>query len=74
MPLRIALTDDPEKPTHRQAQEQEKTPTDPTPISAEDYQVKTDQYFEKVLEKLEEMQEERGDMDVEYSVGLPARA
>lgn len=43
---------------------------DPAPISTEDYHKVADGYIEKLVHKLEQMQEEKGDMDCEYSVRL----
>lgn len=43
---------------------------EPAPISTEDYHKIADEYIEKLVHKLEQMQEEKGDMDCEYSVRL----
>ena len=42
---------------------------EPTPLTDSEYQEKSDRYFEGLLNRLEEMQEEKeGSMDVEYAV------
>jgi len=44
---------------------------EPTPLTDSEYQEKSDRYFEGLLNRLEEMQEEKGgSMDVEYAVSL----
>ena len=44
--------------------------TEPASISSEDYHKAADEYFDDLVHKLEQMQEEKGDMDSEYSVRL----
>lgn len=41
---------------------------EPAPISTEDYHKIADEFIEGLVHKLEQMQEEKGDMDCEYSV------
>ena len=43
----------------------------PTPISPDEYHKRSDAYIDTLVAQLEEMQEEREDIDVEYSVCLP---
>ena len=43
-------------------------PSEPTPLSDEEYHEQSDRFFETLLAKLEQIQEDRGDWDVEYSV------
>lgn len=40
----------------------------PAPISTEDYHKIADEFIEGLVHKLEQMQEDKGDMDCEYSV------
>lgn len=44
--------------------------SDPTPLSEEAYATLSEQLMEQILTKVEEVQEEREDVDVEYSVSL----
>ncbi len=43
---------------------------EPAPISIEDYHKLSDEYINELVRKLEVLQEEKGDMDCDYSVGL----
>lgn len=61
------MTDGADKQTSKEA-EQDLRPTEPTPISNEHYHARSDAYIESLLEKLEIAQEDKPDMDVEYSV------
>jgi hypothetical protein len=42
--------------------------TEPTPLSTDQYHKLSDAYIDILVAKLEQMQEEREDVDVEYSV------
>lgn len=64
---RIDITEGADSKTTKKSEPHWK-PTAPTPISDEKYQEQSDHYFERLLEQLEMLQEEKGDMDVEYSV------
>ncbi|PSK60325.1 iron donor protein CyaY [Elsinoe australis] len=44
--------------------------SDPTPLSEEAYATLSEQLMEQILTKVEEVQEEREDVDVEYSAGV----
>ncbi|KAI9791818.1 MAG: Mitochondrial chaperone Frataxin [Peltula sp. TS41687] len=46
-----------------------RTPT-PAPISSDDYNTLADEFFDELVAKLEALQEQRGDVDVEYSAGV----
>lgn len=43
----------------------------PANISIEQYHQLSDEYMDSIVAKLEELQEEREDVDVEYSVNFP---
>ncbi|KAF2224740.1 Frataxin-like domain-containing protein [Elsinoe ampelina] len=43
---------------------------DPTPLSDEEYATLSEQFMEQIVTKVEEVQEEREDVDVEYSAGV----
>ncbi|KAL2046882.1 hypothetical protein N7G274_000900 [Stereocaulon virgatum] len=45
-------------------------PTAPTPLSLSDYHKLSDTYIDALVSQLEELQEEREDVDVEYSAGV----
>ena len=45
--------------------------TEPSPLSIDQFHKFSDAYIDTLVAKLEEMQEEREDVDVEYSVRLP---
>lgn len=59
-------TDDP-KPKEA---EDHATASHPADLSVEEYNELSDHYMDKMVEKLEQLQEERGDVDVEYSAGV----
>jgi len=42
--------------------------TDPTPLPDEEYHERADAFLEQVVNKMEEIQEGREDIDVEFSV------
>jgi len=68
--LRIDILPDADKP---EGEVKESEPhnfvKEPTPLTDSEYQEKSDRYFEGLLNRLEEMQEEKGgSMDVEYAV------
>ncbi|KAF4552783.1 Frataxin-like domain containing protein [Elsinoe fawcettii] len=42
----------------------------PTPLSDEEYATLSEQFMEQIVSKVEEVQEEREDVDVEYSAGV----
>ena len=72
-PINI-LGKDAEKPEPSPQPEQRAHPTRPTPLTDKEYQKRSERFFQRLLLRLEEMAEERGDMDVEYSVRLPSDA
>jgi frataxin len=57
-----------EDPPAREAESQEEIPSQKTEITNEEYHVRADQFLESLLSKLEARQEDKGDIDVEYSV------
>jgi frataxin len=59
-----------EDPPVREAESQEETPSQKTQITNEEYHFRSDQFLESLLSKLEARQEEKGDIDVEYSVSF----
>jgi frataxin len=46
----------------------EEPPTQKTEIAIEEYHLRADEFLEKLVSKLEQRQEAKGDIDVEYSV------
>lgn len=59
----------PESPDPRPESRQEgEHVAKPAPISTEDYHKAADEYINELVHKLEQLQEEKGDMDCEYSV------
>jgi frataxin len=59
-------------PPPRQAEEHD-TPTAAAELGFEEYHHLADQYLERLLGRLEAKQEERPDIDAEYSVSLYTR-
>jgi frataxin len=57
-----------EDPPPREAESQEEIPSQKTEITSEEYHLRSDHFLESLLSKLEARQEEKGDIDVEYSV------
>lgn len=57
-----------EDPPVREAESQEENPSQKTQITNEEYHIRSDQFLESLLSKLEARQEDKGDIDVEYSV------
>ena len=43
-------------------------PSEPTPLSEDEYTQHSDAFFQSLLNRLEAIQEEKGDWDVEYNV------
>lgn len=65
----IDILPDSDKPDHEvKESEPHDVLTEATPLTDAEYQEKSDAYIEELLGKLETMQEEKGNMDVEYSV------
>ncbi len=52
--------------------EPEETPSQRTEISADEYHMLADRFLEELQSRLEQRQEEKGDVDVDYSVGTPS--
>jgi frataxin len=60
---------DTENPSHTTpASKQQYTPVE---LSESEYHEIADEYMERLLETCEEAQDEREDLDIEYSVSLP---
>ena len=57
-------TEDPQPP----ARVEENRVLHPTALEDEEYQLRSDEYMDAIHEKAEEMQEDREDVEVEYSV------
>ena len=57
-------TENPQPP----ARVEENRVLQPTELDDEEYQARSDEYMDAIHEKAEEMQEERQDVEVEYSV------
>lgn len=68
--LRIDILPDADKPEGEvKESEPHNIVKEPTPLTDSEYQEKSDRYFEGLLNRLEEMQEEKGgSLDVEYAV------
>ncbi|KAF2432106.1 Frataxin [Tothia fuscella] len=64
------LLPDTSDPEPREAEEHEPAPEHKTEITIEEYHTLADEYLEKLISKLEARQEEKGDIDVEYSAGV----
>ena len=64
------LMPDQENPAPPQEVPEEAPPTQPTPIDDDEYHTRSDEWMNAINEKAEAMQEEREDVEVEYSVGL----
>jgi frataxin len=58
-----------EDPQPKEAEDQI-TATSPTDLTNEEYHEVADRYMDKMVAALEELQEDREDVDVEFSVGL----
>lgn len=59
---------DTSNPAPREAEEHEAVPDQKTEITIDEYHALADAYFDTLIGKLEARQEEKGDIDVEYSV------
>ncbi|KAI9666976.1 MAG: Mitochondrial chaperone Frataxin [Alyxoria varia] len=68
--LRVNICQNTDSPSDAIGPQSSSRPTQPTPISDDDYHERSDEYFEGLLATLEQIQEERGDLDVEYSAGV----
>lgn len=55
-------------PTPPSGAEEERNVSSPTELDTEEYHARADEYMNEIHEKAEAMQEERNDVDVEYSV------
>lgn len=64
---RIELLDDAAKETPKESEPHDLV-KEPTPLTDEEYHERSDKYFEALLERLEALHEEKGNMDVEYAV------
>jgi frataxin len=62
------LLPDTSDPAPREAEEHEPTPQQKTEITNDEYHTLSDAYLDILIGKLEARQEEKGDIDVEYSV------
>ena len=65
---RQAITPDAKAPKTAETPEVLKTPAD---ITEDDYHTVADEYLDKLISRLEQLQDEREDVDVEYSVRHP---
>jgi frataxin len=70
-PARKGLSPDSEDPQPKEA-EPHTVDAAPLELSIERYNQLSDEYIDAIVSKLEELQEEREDVDVEYSVRLPS--
>ena len=61
-------TQDPQPPSRV---EENRSVLQPTEISDDEYHERADHYMEAVNEKAEAIQEERGDVEVEFAVCFP---
>lgn len=59
---------DAENPSPPKQNSTDPATTQPTPLEPEEYATVADEYLESVLARAEELQEEREDVEVEYSV------
>lgn len=65
----VSILPDSSDPPPREAEEHDdQSPTQKTDITIEEYHTLADEFLETLIAKLEQRQEEKGDMDVEYSV------
>ena len=62
------LMPDSSDPPVREAEEHIQS-TEPAELTIEEYQVRSDHFFDALVTKLEQRQDEKADVDVEYSVG-----
>lgn len=70
LPHRPPFPTPPHPPHHRFLTTTAPAPS-PTPLSTDEYHTRSDAYIDALLAQLEAMQEEREDVDVEYSVRPP---
>lgn len=70
-PRHINILDSTDKDNATKQPEQGLQSTQAAPISNDEYHERSDRFFEELLEKLEDLSEQRGDVDVEYSVRWP---
>jgi len=64
------LPDSSDPPLREAEDHDDAAPTQRTQIKIEEYHQRADQFLESLLGKLEARQEEKGDIDVEYSAGV----
>ena len=69
---RIDILESADNPGTAKQSEQGLRSSHATPISEDEYNQRSDKLFEELLEKLEELSEARGDLDIEYSVSTVA--
>lgn len=67
-PFGIDILESADKPQDVKQPEPGLQSSQATSVSDEEYHERSDKFFEELLEKLEELSEQRGDIDVEYSV------
>jgi len=57
-------------PTPPSGAEEERNVSSPTELDTEEYHARANEYMDEIHEKAEAMQEDRNDVDVEYSVRI----
>jgi len=65
-----ALSSDQQHPSSKQAESPVSTTATAAAITESEYNALADTYLDKVVTRLEELQDEREDVDVEFSVGI----
>ena len=63
-------TDHPHPPPEEAAKATQ--PTQPAAVAEDEYHARADEYLDALREKAEQLQESRGDVEVEYSVRIPS--
>jgi frataxin len=69
--IRSAILPDSSDPPPREAEPHEDTPSQKTDITIDEYHTLSDHFLEGLIAQLEARQEEKNDIDVEYSVRHP---
>ena len=67
-PRKIDILESADKPSAAKEPEEGLESSKTAPLTTEEFHERSDAFFEDLLNKLEDLSEERGDIDVEYSV------
>lgn len=64
------LSPDSEEPAPKEAEPMQEH-TEPTPLEEDEYHERAEQYLQEIVSRVEEVQESKGEVEVDYSVSFP---